>query len=150
MDNYLIKLNTKNINGEFIFNSDNFFLLFSEEILNLIKEKKWNGNYRELSVKILDIFYLFNKHSSRSLQEIFFKSFDHNILRESVDSSIIKKVQIIQSTMINNNYNFAKTGAELTNYKLKSYQSLITFIRKHQDEFDDVFLSRIEKSLNKK
>ena len=52
--------------------------------------------------------------------------------------------------MINNNYNFAKTGAELTNYKLKSYQSLITFIRKHQDEFDDVFLSRIEKSLNKK
>lgn len=150
MDNYLIKLNTKNINGEFIFNSDNFFPLFSEEILNLIKEKKWNGNYRELSVKILDIFYLFNKYSSRSLQEIFFKSFDHNILRESVDSSIIKKVQIIQSTMINNNYNFAKTGAELTNYKLKSYQSLITFIRKHQDEFDDVFLSRIEKSLNKK
>ena len=102
MDNYLIKLNTKNINGEFIFNSDNFFPLFSEEILNLIKEKKWNGNYRELSVKILDIFYLFNKYSSRSLQEIFFKSFDHNILRESVDSSIIKKVQIIQSTMINN------------------------------------------------
>ena len=150
MDNYLIKLNTKNINGEFIFNSDNFFPLFSEEILNLIKEKKWNGNYRELSVKILDIFYLFNKYSSRSLQEIFLKSFDHNILRESVDSSIIKKVQIIQSTMINNNYNFAKTGAELTNYKLKSYQSLITFIRKHQDEFDDVFLSRIEKSLNKK
>ena len=75
MDNYLIKLNTKNINGEFIFNSDNFFPLFSEEILNLIKEKKWNSNYRELSVKILDIFYLFNKYSSRSLQEIFFKSF---------------------------------------------------------------------------
>lgn len=149
MDNYLIKLNTKNINGEFIFNFDNFFPLFSEEILNLIKEKKWNGNYRELSVKILDIFYLFNKYSSRSLQEIFFKSFNHNIVKDSVDSNILKKVQIIQMTMIRNNYNFAKTGAELTNYKLKSYQSLITFIRKHTDKFDDIFLERIEKNLNK-
>lgn len=51
--------------------------------------------------------------------------------------------------MIRNNYNFAKTGAELTNYKLKSYQSLITFIRKHRDKFDDIFLERIEKNLNK-
>lgn len=150
IDNYLLKFNTRNIGNEIIFNSDNFFPLFSEELLTVIKEKKWNGNYRELSVKILDIFYLFNKYSSRSLDEIFFKSFDCNLVKESEDLNILKKVQIIQTTMIKNNYNFAKTGAELTNYKLKSYQSLITFIRKHKDKFDDVFLDRIEKNLNKK
>lgn len=150
IDNYLMKFNERISDNEIVFNIDNFSPFFSEEMLSLIIERKWNGNYRELSVKILDIFYLFNKYSSRSLQEIFFKSFDHNIVTESVDSNIIKKVQIIQSTMMKNNYNFAKTGAELINYKLKSYQSLITFIRKHKDKFDDIFLERIEKNLNKK
>ena len=132
------------------FNLDSFFPLFSEEILSFIKDRKWNGNYRELSVKILDIFYLFNKSSSRSFQEIFFKSFNYNITHESVDDNILKKVYIIQSTMMKNNYNFAKSGAELTHYKLKSYQSLITFIQKHKDKFDDTFLERIQKNLNKR
>ncbi|WP_227562241.1 hypothetical protein, partial [Acinetobacter bereziniae] len=71
-------------------------------------------------------------------------------VKDSEDLNIFKKVQIIQTTMIKNNYNFAKTGTELTNYKLKSYQSLITFIRKNRDKFDDFFLERIEKNLNKK
>ncbi|MFW1801355.1 sigma 54-interacting transcriptional regulator [Acinetobacter nematophilus] len=150
VDNYLFKFNANNIENEVIFKYDNFFPLFSEELLTAIKEKKWYGNYRELNVKILDVFYLFNKYASRSLEEIFFKSFDYKSVKDSEDLNIFKKVQIIQTTMIKNNYNFAKTGTELTNYKLKSYQSLITFIRKNRDKFDDVFLERIEKNLNKK
>lgn len=150
IDNYLMKFKSKKLSNEVTFNLDSFFPLFSEEILSFIKDRKWNGNYRELSVKILDIFYLFNKSSSRSFQEIFFKSFNYNITHESVDDNILKKVYIIQSTMMKNNYNFAKSGAELTHYKLKSYQSLITFIQKHKDKFDDTFLERIQKNLNKR
>lgn len=161
IDNYLIKFNAKKISksDEIIINSkseevmlniNSFFPLFSEEVLIFIKERKWNGNYRELSVKILDIFYLFNKSSFRSFQEIFFKSFDCNINNEYINDNVLKKVHIIQSTMIKNNYNFAKSGAELTHYKLKSYQSLITFIRKHKDKFDNLFIERIERNLNKK
>lgn len=150
IDNYLMKFELNNIDNEITLNKYNFFPLFSDKLLNIIKERTWNGNYRELSVKILDIFYLFNKSSSRSLEDIFYKIFDYNIIEVSVDSNIIKKVHKIQSTMLKNNYNFSKTGAELSAYKLKSYQSLIMFIRKHKDKFDDIFLERIEKSLNKK
>ncbi|MBF7694189.1 sigma 54-interacting transcriptional regulator [Acinetobacter pollinis] len=150
IDNYLIKFNAKKLSDEVTLNVDSFFPFFSEEILIFIKERKWNGNYRELSVKILDIFYLFNKSSFRSFQEIFFKSFDCNINNEYINDNTLKKVHIIQSTMMKNNYNFAKSGAELTHYKLKSYQSLITFIRKHKDKFDNIFIERIERNLNKK
>lgn len=150
IDNYSMKFLLNNVDNEIMLNKYNFFPLFSDELLNIIKERTWNGNYRELSVKILDIFYLFNKSSSRSLDDIFYKFFDYNVIETSVDSNIIKKVHKIQTTMIKNNYNFSKTGAELSAYKLKSYQSLIMFIRKHKDKFDDIFLERIEKSLNKK
>ena len=150
IDNYLMKFELNNIDNEITLNKYNFFPLFSDKLLNIIRERTWNGNYRELSVKILDIFYLFNKSSSRSLEDIFYKFFDYNIIEDSIDSNTIKKVHKIQTTMVKNNYNFSKTGAELSAYKLKSYQSLIMFIRKHKDKFDDIFLERIEKSLNKK
>lgn len=142
VDGYLIKLNDNSL-------SPKLFPYFNNSMVNMVVSRKWTGNYRELNVKLLDIFYLYH-HAGFNLDSCFEK----NLIDQGIDNTIIdkeknEKVAEVENAMIRNNYNFSKTGKELEKYKLKSYQSLVRFIKQHQDEFSESFLMKIEKTLGK-